>query len=154
MMKQFTELELANQNYLNSCGVSFVTVRLTENILKHSIFDASLSIRAFLKEKGIHDFTNQINGQGAKRKIKTHILTFNRDLYSQTSLYRAGTRGDCRMWFGSAVLPISDADDLYAITAINQELYIVNLSKINIESCYQTSFPSPIQQWLKILKCK
>lgn len=149
MIKQFSELELKNQNFLVGRNVRFEIVCLTANILKHSIFDAKMTIRTFLKEQDVHDFFNQVNGQEAKCKVKTHILTFKRDIQTDTSLYRAGTRGDCRMWFGSAILPVTEADDLYVITVISQELYIVNISKVDIESCCQTSFPSPIQEWIK-----
>ena len=148
-MKQFTELELRNQNYLVNRGVAFEVVCLTANILKHSIFDAKINIRAFLKEHGVHDFYSQANGQEAKRKVKTHVLTFMREILTETSLYRAGTRGYCRMWFGSAIFPITNADDLYVITAIDKELYIVNISKVDIETCCITSFPSPVQKWMK-----
>lgn len=108
-----------------------------------------MTIRTFLKEQEVHDFFNQANGQEAKQKVKTHILTFMRDIPTETSLYRAGSRGDCRMWFGSAILPVTEADDLYVITVVSQELYIVNVSKVDIETCCQTSFPSPIQKWMK-----
>lgn len=149
MIKQITELEQKNQNYLVGRGVRFEIVCLTANILKHSIFDAKMTIRTFLKEQEVHDFFNQANGQEAKQKVKTHILTFMRDIPTETSLYRAGSRGDCRMWFGSAILPITEAGDLYVITVISQELYVVNISKVDIETCCQTSFPSPIQKWMK-----
>lgn len=148
-MKQFTELELKNQNYLVERNVRFEMVCLTTNILKHSIFDAKLNIRSFLKEKEVHDFDNQPYGQEGKCKVKTHVLTFSRDVLSETSIYRASTRGDCRMWFGSVISPMTDANDLYVITVINKELYIVNISKVDIESCCHTSFPSPIQKWIK-----
>lgn len=149
MIKQITELEQKNQNYLVGRGVRFEIVCLTANILKHSIFDAKMAIRTLLKEQEVHDYFNQANGREARRMVKTHILTFMRDIPTETSLYRAGSRGDCRMWFGSAILPVTDADDLYVITVVCQELYIVNISKVDIETCCQTSFPSPIQKWMK-----
>lgn len=151
MIKQFTELEVKNQNYLTERGISFEMICLTANILKHSIFDAKMSMRAFLKDNFVHDFYSQPNGQESKRMVKTHVLTFMRDIPTETSLYRAGTRGDCRMWFGSNIFPITEADDLYAVTAINKELYIVNISKVDIETCCQTSFPSPVQKWMKMV---
>lgn len=149
MIKQFTELEVKNQNYLTERGIQFELVCMTANILKHSIFDAKISMRAFLKENKVHDFGNQTNGQESKCMVKTHVLTFKRDIPTETSLYRAGSRGDCRMWFGSAIFPITETDDLYIVTAIDKELYIINISRIDIETCCQTSFPSPVQKWMK-----
>lgn len=149
MIKQFTELEVKNQNYLVGRGVQFEMVCMTANILKHSIFDAKMSMRAFLKENYVHDFYNQPNGQESKFMVNTHVLTFMRDIPTETSMYRAGTRGDCRMWFGSAIFSVTDADDLYVVTAIDKELFIINITKIDIETCCQTSFPSPVQKWMK-----
>lgn len=149
MIKQFTELEVKNQNYLSGRGVQFEIVCLTANILKHCIFDAKMSMRVFLRENHVHDFFSQANGQESKCMVKTHILTFMRDIPTETSLYRAGARGDCRMWFGSAILPVTEADDVYLVTTIDKEFYIVNITKIDIETCCQTSFPSPVQRWMK-----
>ena len=149
MIKQFTELEIKNQNYLTEGGVQFEMVCMTANILKHSIFDAKMSMRAFLRENCVHDFYSQTNGQKSKSMVKTHVLTFMRDIPTETSLYRAGTRGDCRMWFGCAIFPVTEVNDLYVVTAIDKELYIINITKIDIETCCQTSFPSPVQKWMK-----
>ena len=145
MIKQFTELEVKNQNYLAERSVSFEMICLTANILKHSIFDAKMSMRAFLKDNSVHDFYSQSNGQESKRMVKTHVLTFMRDIPTETSLYR----GDCRMWFGSAIFPVTGVNDLYVVTAIDKELFIINITKIDIETCCQTSFPSPVQKWMK-----
>lgn len=149
MIKQFTELEVKNQNYLAERGVQFEMVCMTANILKHSIFDAKMSMRAFLRENCVHDFYSQTNGKKSKSMVKTHVLTFMRDIPTETSLYRAGTRGDCRMWFGSAIFPVTEVNDLYVVTAIDKELYIINITQIDIETCCQTSFPSPVQKWMK-----
>lgn len=51
MIKHYTELEVKNQNYLIGRGVKFEMVCMTANILKHSIFDAKISMRAFLRGK-------------------------------------------------------------------------------------------------------
>ena len=86
MIKQFTELEVKNQNYLAERSVSFEMICLTANILKHSIFDAKMSMRAFLKDNSVHDFYSQPKGQQSKRMVKTHVLTFMRDISTETSL--------------------------------------------------------------------
>lgn len=152
MKRQFTELEIQNQKFLIHLHARFEIVCLSSNILKHAMFDAKKNIRSFLKEYGIHDFYTQPFGQNAKCMIRTHVLTFKRDIWTETSLYRSGTRGDCRMWFGSVILPITDVDDLYVITAVDKELYIVNISKVNLESSCKSSFPNPIQTWLKAVR--
>ena len=148
-MREFSKTESYNQKFFSVKRIPFVIVCLTSNIIKHSIFDAKRDMRNFLKEMGIHDFHTQGFGQEAKVMIPTYILTFRRILKTQTSLYRAGTRGDERMWFGSAILPLTDPDDLYAVTIMDKELYIINITKIDIEKCSQSSFPNPIKEWVK-----
>lgn len=147
-MKDLNLQEQGNINFLNEKGISFCLVQLTENILSKSIFDATTQIRAFLKKEGIHDFSLQKNGQDDKLLINTYILTFARVIKTETSLYRAGTRGDERMWFGSPILTVTKPDDLYAIFEKEHEIYLINISKINIESLWKSSVPNPIGEFI------
>lgn len=147
-MKDFNLREQGNINFLNEKGISFCLVQLTENILSKSIFDATTQIRAFLKNEGIHDFSLQKNGQEDKLLINTYILTFARVIKTETSLYRAGTRGDERMWFGSPILSVTNPDDLYAIFEKDYEIYLINISKINIESLWRSSVPNPVGEFI------
>ena len=147
-MKDFNLQEQGNINFLNEKGISFCLVQLTENILSKSIFDATTQIRAFLKKEGIHDFSLQKNGQDDKLLINTYILTFARVIKTETSLYRAGTRGDERMWFGSPILTVTKPDDLYAIFEKEHEIYLINISKINIESLWRSSVPNPVGEFI------
>ena len=80
--------------------------------------------------------------------LKTQILTFKQNVESKTSLYRAGSRGDYRMWFGSAILSFSSPNDLFVITVNNRQLYTINLSKIDLELCYTSSYTNPIKDLL------
>lgn len=147
-MKDFNLQEQGNINFLNEKGISFCLVQLTENILSKSIFDATTQIRAFLKKEGIHDFSLQKNGQDDKLLINTYILTFARVIKTETSLYRAGTRGDERMWFGSPILTVTKPADLYAIFEKEHEIYLINISKINIESLWKSSVPNPVGEFI------
>ena len=72
--------------------------------------------------------------------VKTHVLTFMRDIPTETSLYRAGTRGDCRMWFGSAIFPVTEVNDLYVVTAIDKELFIINITKKTLKHAVRHPF--------------
>ncbi len=151
---KFNEFEESNILFLQNLGIPYATVRLTENILKHSIFDANSEIRSFLQSQDLHDYEKQGFGQEFKTFLKTQILTFKRNVETKTSLYRAGTRGDYRMWFGSVILKLSNPNDLFMITAIDKELYTINLSKIDLELCYTTSYPNPIKNMFLSLKNK
>ena len=142
-------LEEGNILFLERIGIPYATVRLSENILKHSIFDANMEIRSFLCNNGLHDYEQQGLGSEFKVYLKTQILTFKRSIETNSSLYKARTRGDCRMWFGSVVNKFSDPDDLFMITAINNVLYTINISKIDLEQCYRSSMSNPISQLIK-----
>ena len=47
-MKELTELETMNVEFLSDKEIPFTTVLLTENILNHSIFDATRQMVVFL----------------------------------------------------------------------------------------------------------
>ena len=53
------------------------------------------------------------------------------------------------MWFGAEILPITNASDIYLMMANKEELYILNMSRIDIMLCYMTSMSNPIKQFLK-----
>ena len=151
-MRELSELEKQNEEFLVNKRISFTTVMMTHNILSHSIFDANKQIVKYLKEQGLHDYDLQKNGKDERVMIKTHILTFTEDVLSKSSLYKAGTRGDKRMWFGAAVLPYTDDNDIFAIIAHEGGLYIINESKFDFDLCYMTNVDNPIKVFLKGIK--
>lgn len=151
-MRELSELEKQNEEFLVNKRISFTTVMMTHNILSHSIFDANKQIVKYLKEQGLHNYDLQKNGKDERVMIKTHILTFTEDVLSKSSLYKAGTRGDKRMWFGAAVLPYTDDNDIFAIIAHEGELYIINESKFDFDLCYMTNVDNPIKVFLKGIK--
>ena len=151
-MRELSELKKQNEEFLVNKRISFTTVMMTHNILSHSIFDANKQIVKYLKEQGLHDYDLQKNGKDERVMIKTHILTFTEDVLSKSSLYKAGTRGDKRMWFGAAVLPYTDDNDIFAIIAHEGELYIINESKFDFDLCYMTNVDNPIKVFLKGIK--
>lgn len=151
-MRELSELEKQNEEFLVYKRISFTTVMMTHNILSHSIFDANKQIVKYLKEQGLHDYDLQKNGKDERVMIKTHILTFTEDVLSKSSLYKTVTRGDKRMWFGAAVLPYTDDNDIFAIIAHEGELYIINESKFDFDLCYMTNVDNPIKVFLKGIK--
>lgn len=153
-MRELTTLEAQNEEFLKQKGIRFATVLMTDNILSHSIFDANRQIVKFLKEMGVHDYDAQEKGTEAKVVIDTHILTFKKEVISKSSLYKAGTRGDKRMWLGAEILPYVDDNQIVAIFVKDGELYVLNESKIDIELCYTTSLVNPIKDFVKGLSVK
>lgn len=145
-MRPFSELEGMNVSFMENKGLKFALVNLTENILNKGIFDATKQIAKFLKESEIHDFSFQRPGE--KVQVPTHFLTFKESIDAISSLYRAGTRGDKRMWFGKETYEIVDDDDICAILANDNALYVVNISKVDIEFCFRSSIPNPIKSFI------
>ena len=146
-MRELTEIEIQNESFLKEYEIHFARVLMTENILSHHIFDASQSIERFLKEEHIHDFDSQNNGE--KTYITTHLLTFKEERIVNTSVYKAAKRGDKRMWFGAEILPITIPGDIYLMMAKGGELFILNMTRIDIVVCYETTLDNPIKQFLK-----
>lgn len=146
-MRELTEIEIQNESFLKGQGIRYAKVLMTENILSHHIFDASQSIERFLKEEHIHDFDSQNNGE--KKYITTHLLTFKEERIIHTSVYKAMKRGDKRMWFGAEILSITKPNDIYIMMAKDNELFIFNMTRIDIVVCYETTLDNPIKQFLK-----
>lgn len=145
-MRELTDLEIQNESFLKTRGIHFAKVWMTENILSHHIFDATQSVDSFLREEGIHDFNLQNNGE--KTLIFSHFLTFKKEIFIQTSLYKT-KRGDKRMWFGSEILPTTSSGDVYLMIAKSRDLYILNMSHIDILFCCSTGLDNPIKEIFK-----
>ncbi len=145
-MKALSELERLNVEYLDKKGIRYVLVCLTPNILRHGIFDAKVSLRSLLKENRVHDYSSQQPGE--KVSITTHILTFKKDISTSSSMYRAGTRGDARMWFGSEIYTVAQPDDVFAVVPIDGVIYVLPITHIDIEYCCSTSIQNPIKSFI------
>lgn len=143
-MRALSELEQMNTEYLDKKGIQYVLVCLTQNILHHGIFDAKVDLRELLQNKSVHDYSLQ--NPGEKVSIKTHILTFKKDIEASSSMYRAGTRGDARMWFGSEIYDVAQPNDIFAIIPLEGEIYVLPITHIDIDFCCTTSIQNPIKK--------
>lgn len=149
-MRALTELEEMNTEYLDKKGIQYVLICLTQNILHHGIFDAKVSLRNLLQSTGVHDYSTQQPGE--KVSIPTHILTFKDDITTASSMYRAGSRGDARMWFGSGIYNVASPDEIFAVIPAEGIIYVLPLTHLDIEYCCTTSRNNPVKQFInKIL---
>lgn len=87
-MREFDALETNNAKFLVSKQVAFSTIQITATGLKKSILDATVPVRTYFAEKGIHDFEKQPQGQEHKRMIRTIIIHNFEVFETQTSFYR------------------------------------------------------------------
>lgn len=145
-MRPFTAFEKRNMGYLVNHNVKFTQVQVTATGLKKSILDATAPMRAYFKENRVHDYELQPKGQDCKAMIPAHILTGFKDIVTQVSMYRPETKdGDPRLWI-YRLKETTEADDIHAIIAMNpRELYVINLTKVDIAGHCETSVANPIR---------
>lgn len=150
-MRPFTPFEKRNMEYLVNKDVKFTQVQITATGLKKSILDATTPMRTYFKENKVHDYALQNKGQENKVIIKTYILTEYKEIETQTSLYRPETKdGDPRLWI-YRLKETTEADDIHAIIALNPtSLFVINLTKVDIVKCCESSLVNPIQDLIGI----
>lgn len=149
-MRPFTPFEKKNMEYLVNHNVKFTQVQITATGLKKSILDATTPMRTYFKENNVHDYELQAQGPEHKVTKKTYILTGGKVIESTTSLYRPVTKeGDPRLWI-YGLKDTTQADDIHAIIAQNpNELYVINLTKIDIPRFCETDIENPIRDLVK-----
>lgn len=149
-MRPFTPFEKTNMEYLVNHNVKFTQVQVTATGLKKSILDATTPMRTYFKEKNVHDYELQAQGPENKITKKTYILTGGKVIESTTSMYRPVTKeGDPRLWV-YRLKETTEADDIHAIIAQNpDELYVINLTKVDIPRFCETDIENPIRDLVK-----
>ena len=150
-MRPFTPFEKRNMEYLVNKNVKFTQVQITATGLKKSILDATTPMRTYFKENKVHDYALQNKGQDNKVIIKTYILTEYKEIETQTSLYRPETKdGDPRLWI-YRLKETTEADDIHAIIAPTPtSLFVINLTKVDIVKCCESSLVNPIQDLISV----
>ena len=150
-MRPFTPFEKRNMEYLVNKNVKFTQVQITATGLKKSILDATTPMRTYFKENNVHDYSLQNKGQENKVIIKTYILTEYKEIETQTSLYRPETKdGDPRWWI-YRLKETTEADDIHAIIAPTPtSLFVINLTKVDIVKCCESSLVNPIQDLISV----
>lgn len=151
-MRSFTPFEKRNMEYLVNHNVKFTQVQITATGLKKSILDATTPMRTYLKENNVHDYELQSKGQEYKVTIPTHILTSFGSIATKTSFYRPETKdGDPRLWI-YRLKETTVADDIHVIIAMNpNDLYVINITKVDIVKCCETSLENPIRDLVRDL---
>lgn len=146
-MRPYNAFETKNVKYLVDKQVEFATIQITETGLKKSILDATAPVRAYLKEKSVHDYETQLQGPEHKHIIDTYILTEGAQYPTKTSLYRPVTKkGDPRLWVNKVRdVEFLRANDIFAIIAHRGILFAVNLTNINIKKVCTSPIDTPLK---------
>lgn len=150
-MREFNAFEVRNVKFLVNKQIKYATIQITQTGINKSTLDATAPVRAFFVENNVHDFEKQPQGQEHKRFIKTYILTDVAIIETQTSIYRPVTKkGDPRIWV-YGLKSYVNPDDIFSIIVYNGNLYVINLTQIDIEKAYESVLINPIQDLINSL---
>lgn len=155
-MRPYNAFETKNVKFLVDKQVEFTTIQITETGLKKSILDATAPVRAYFKEKNVHDYESQLQGPDHKHIIDSYILTENAQYLTKTSLYRPITKkGDPRLWVNKVRdVEFLRPNDIFAIIAYRGILFTVNLTTVNIEKVCTSSIDTPLKDLIFEVSCE
>ena len=145
-MRQLTTLEINNIKLLTENSVEFCLIEPTETGLLKSIMDATGTVRTYLKTKNIHNFELQKQGQDSKIQISSFFISSGVLVKSVASLYRPNTKkGDPRIWF-KGLGSYSKANDILGIIAFENNLYVLNITQLDINNLIESKITNPLQE--------
>lgn len=155
-MRPYNAFEAGNVKFLVDKQVEFTTIQITETGLKKSILDATAPVRAYFKEKNVHDYETQPQGQDHKRTIDTYILTEDAQHLTKTSLYRPVTKkGDPRLWVNKVRdVEFLHANDIFGIIAHGKILFVINLTTVNIKKACLSPIDTPLKDLIYEVSCE
>lgn len=133
------EQVLLNKKSIIQFGVEYSIFEPTITGLKKSILDATQPVRTHFELENFHFYQAQQQGPDHKIVKDAYLVTDDRFIKSQVSLYRPITKsGDPRMWF-RALPQFAEAGDQVAIIIHADAAYLFNLSQISIENSLKSS---------------
>jgi hypothetical protein len=145
-MRLLTALEINRIKLLTENSIELALIEPTQTGLGKSIMDATGSVRTYLKSKSIHDFDNQKQGQENKILITSILLENENAVNSIASLYRPNTKkGDPRIWF-KGLGNYANANDILGIIKYQKVLYVLNITKLDIELLLKAKISNPIKE--------
>lgn len=145
-MRQLTKVEIERLKLLTEKSVEVTLIEPTKTGLEKSIMDATGSVRAYLKDKGIHDYELQNQGQESKIQINSYLITPDGLMQSVASLYRPNTKkGDPRIWF-KGLGSYAKENDILGIISYDNALYVVNVTKLDFERLINGLANNPLKE--------
>jgi len=148
-MRLLTESEEGKLKVLTENSVSLTLIEPTENGLKKSIMDATGTVRNYLKENGVHDYSLQGQGQESKIILEALIYSDFTTYKSKVSLYRPNTKkGDPRIWF-SGLTKFSNANDILVLVCFDDKIHIINLTQLAVEDLINSSLINPLKDLIQ-----
>lgn len=150
-MRPFNEFEQKNLKFLVNHNVKFTQVEVTATGLKKSILDSTVPMRAYFLENGIHNYEEQEQGQEHKATHRAIILTDTEKKETKVTFYRPNTKkGDPRMWI-YGLGSYTDGSEIHVLFKFEDALCSVNITKVDIEKCYNSPIITPLQEIIKAI---
>lgn len=150
-MRPFNEFEQKNLKFLVNHNVKFTQVEITATGLKKSILDSTVPMRAYFLENGIHNYEEQEQGQEHKATLRAIILTDTEKKETKVTFYRPNTKkGDPRMWI-YGLGSYTDGSEIHVLFKFENALCSVNITKVDIEKCYNSQIITPLQEIIKAI---
>lgn len=150
-MRPFNEFEQKNLKFLVNHNVKFTQVEVTATGLKKSILDSTVPMRAYFLENGIHNYEEQEQGQEHKAIHRAVILTDTEKKETKVTFYRPNTKkGDPRMWI-YGLGSYTDGSEIHVLFKFEEALCSVNITKVDIEKCYNSPIITPLQEIIKAI---
>ena len=150
-MRPFNEFEQKNLKFLVNHNVKFTQVEVTATGLKKSILDSTVPMRAYFLEHGIHNYEEQEQGQEHKATYRAIILTDTEKKETKVTFYRPNTKkGDPRMWI-YGLGSYTDGSEIHVLFKFEEALCSVNITKVDIEKCYNSPIITPLQEIIKAI---
>ena len=145
--RPLTAEESANLAALNSCGFASVPLFVTGTGLRKNILDATEPFRRLLLDGGLHDYSQQGQGQEYKRILEVVIHTSLGPQRIEASFYRPLTKsGDPRFW-PRRFTEYSAPDDAFAIFICDREIHFINLTREPLSEAIQCGFPEALAKF-------
>lgn len=150
-MRHFTAFEQKNLKFLVNHNVKFTQVEVTPTGLGKGILDSTAPMRAYFLENEIHNYEEQPQGQEHKRTVTACILTETSQFITKASFYRPKTKkGDPRMWI-YGLGSYANGNDIHVLFWHESMLYDINITKIDVEDCYESAIVTPMQEVLRTI---
>lgn len=153
-MRLFNEFEESNLTFLTQKSIEFTLVQITATGYKKSILDATEPMRQYFKDKGMHDYENQGQGQVHKVVLESCVLDESNAFQTTVSLYRPETKkGDPRIWI-SRLTRYCEPDDILMMIYYSEKLFVVNLTKTDIRKVCSSLTPTPLKRLIDSFNLK
>jgi len=151
-LRKLSEIERQRLKRLTAASVDVTLIQPTRTGLHKSILDATGAVRTFLREKNLHDYTLQRQGTDHRVFLDAELIETDAVRTSRASLYRPETKtGDPRIWF-RGLADYSNPDDMIAITAFNEKLVLINLTRIDLEYVMDVEKRGPLWEIIQQVK--